>query len=51
MITKIKNKKQKTNIITEVVKKDQKSIMKQIKKLLEKKQKLYIKICLKNRKN
>ena len=39
------DKKQKKNITTEVIKRNQKSIMKQIKKLLEKKQKLYIKIC------
>ena len=50
MTTKIKNKKQKRNIITEVVKRDQKSIMKQIKKLLKKRQKLDIKICPKNKK-
>ena len=35
-----KNKKQKRNIIMDVVKRDQKSIMKQIKKLLEKKAKI-----------
>ena len=51
MTTKIKNKKQKRNIITKAVKKNQKSIMKQIKKLSEKKQKSDIKICLKNRKS
>ena len=36
MTTKTKNKKQKKNITTEVVKRNQNSIMKQLKKLLEK---------------
>ena len=47
MTTKIKNKKQKRNIITEVVKRDYQAN----KEVIKNKQKLDINICPKNRKS
>ena len=51
MTIKINSKKQVIDIITEAVKREQKNIIKQIKKLLDKKQKIDTKNCLKNKKS